>query len=359
MRSLLKFLLRRVFSAILTLILMSVILYGIIYLAPVDLRIDLFMPSKLSPHMTEEDIERFRIRLAEENHLYDPFIVQYWHWAKNFVGNQWGYSPSLRQYVLPTLLTNSPVTIELTICSMLLIIPLSLLSGILAGSRKDKLTDFFIRVLSMIASHIPLFVMAYFLLTIFYVNLKWTTLMDMDITRLQVNEAFHSYTGMSLLDGLLNGRLDVSLIALRRLVLPVLTVTASQWAFLSRITRNATIEELQKDYITGARAKGASPHRIIMTHILKNTMSVFLSNTAMSAATVVTGVFIVERIFILPGVSEILFRHDSFVPDPVAVVGFAFYCVIMVLIIMLILDVINAAVNPLISREVTGGTDVE
>jgi ABC-type dipeptide/oligopeptide/nickel transport system permease component len=151
----------------------------------------------------------------------------------------------------------------------------------------------------------------------------------------------------------------VVITALKRLSLPVLTVTASQWAFLSRITRNATIEELQKDYITGARARGASHHQILMNHVLRNTMSVFLSNTAMAAATIVTGVFIVERIFILPGVSDLLFRHDAFVPDPVAVIGFTFYCVIMVLIIMLILDVINAAVNPLISREVTGETDVE
>ena len=75
----------------------------------------------------------------------------------------------------------------------------------------------------------------------------------------------------------------------------------------------------------------------------------------MSAASIVTGVFVVERIFIIPGVSDILFRHSSYTPDAVAVVGFAFYSVLLVLILMLILDVFNAAVNPLISREVTGG----
>jgi ABC-type dipeptide/oligopeptide/nickel transport system permease component len=338
---------------------MSIILFGIIYLSPLDLRINLFMPPNVPARISEEDVARIRNLIAESNHLYDPFVVQYWQWVKNFIGNQWGYSPSLHQYVLPTLLSNSPVTIELTLCSMLLIIPLSLASGIRAGSKKDKPADFIIRVLSTIVSHTPLFIMAYFLLTVFYVNLKWTTLVDIDISRYQLNGTYHVYTGMRIFDGLMNGRLDVVLTALKRLSLPVLTVTASQWAFLSRITRNATIEELQKDYITGARARGASNRQILMYHVLRNTMSVFLSNTAMAAATIVTGVFIVERIFILPGVSDILFRHDAFVPDPVAVIGFTFYCVIMVLIIMLILDVINAAVNPLISREVTGETDVE
>jgi ABC-type dipeptide/oligopeptide/nickel transport system permease component len=116
---------------------------------------------------------------------------------------------------------------------------------------------------------------------------------------------------------------------------------------------------LQKDYAIAAKARGASRCRIIMNHVLRNTLSVFLANTAISAASIVTGVFIVERIFVLPGVSEIMYRQGGFIPDAVAVIGFAFYCVLTVLAIMLILDVINAAVNPLISREVTGGTDVE
>jgi ABC-type dipeptide/oligopeptide/nickel transport system permease component len=359
MRSLLKFLLRRVLFAIFTLFLMTIILYGIVYLAPLDLRVNLFMPPNMKPDLPEEAIAQIRDLIIKNNHLSDPFFVQYWYWARNFIDNQWGYSPSLHQYILPAILANSPVTIELTICSLLLIIPLSLASGVHAASKKDKAADFLIRVLSMIASHVPLFVMAYLLLTIFYVNLKWATLIGLDFSMLGEDNGFHSFTGMKLLDGLLNGRLDVSLMALRRLALPVLTVTASQWAFLSRITRNSTIEELQKDYITGAKARGGSPSRIIRTHMLRNTMSVFLSNTAMSAATIVTGVFVVERIFILPGVSDILFRHGAFVPDAVAVIGFTIYCVIMVLIIMLILDVLNAAVNPLIGREVTGGTDAE
>jgi ABC-type dipeptide/oligopeptide/nickel transport system permease component len=124
------------------------------------------------------------------------------------------------------------VTIELTICSMLLIIPLSLLSGILAGSRKDKFSDFLIRALSMIATYIPLFVIVYLLLAIFYVGLGWASLINTDISWIQSSEEFHAYTGMTLLDGLLNSRLDVTLMALRRLALPFITVTASQWAFL-------------------------------------------------------------------------------------------------------------------------------
>jgi peptide/nickel transport system permease protein len=334
-------------------------MYLVVYLAPVDVRIDLFMPKNLGPRMTEEAIARLRERIAEKNHLNDTFVVQYWYWGKNFLENQWGYSPSLQEYVLPAVLSRSPVTIELTFISMLMIIPLSLASGMYAAYKKDKASDLLVRVLSATTAYIPLFVLAYILLAIFYVNLKWTTLSSLDISWLASTEGFRPYTGMSLLDGLLNGRMDIVLKAIKRLVLPVLTITATQWAYLSRIIRNATIEELQKDYVLGAKARGASRLQVFTKHILRNTSSVFLSNTAMSAASVVTGVFVVERIFIIPGVSDILFRHSSFLPDAVAVIGFAIYCVLMVLIIMLILDLINAAVNPLISQEVTGVSDVE
>jgi ABC-type dipeptide/oligopeptide/nickel transport system permease component len=77
----------------------------------------------------------------------------------------------------------------------------------------------------------------------------------------------------------------------------------------------------------------------------------------MSAASLVTGVFIVERIFLWPGVSSILFRSGSFVPDSAAVIGFTIYSVMVVLFIMLVLDILQAAVNPLVSEEMIGGSN--
>jgi ABC-type dipeptide/oligopeptide/nickel transport system permease component len=161
------------------------------------------------------------------------------------------------------------------------------------------------------------------------------------------------------LDGLLNGRMDITLTAFRRLLLPVITITASQWAVLTRITRNSAIEELQKDYVLAAKARGASSQLILWRHVFKNILGVYLTNTALSAAGIVTGVFIVERIFLWPGVTEILFHTGSFVPDAPAVIGFSIYSVIMVLSIMIILDMIQALVNPAISQSLLGGSDVD
>ncbi|MGB8252369.1 MAG: ABC transporter permease [Anaerolineaceae bacterium] len=328
-------------------------------MSPLDMRVSLFMPGNVPLRilLDEEAYGRLRDRIIEQNHLNDSFPTQYGIWLSNFVTHNWGYSPSLGQEVLPALLDRSPATAELTIYSMLLIIPLTLFSGIQAARKKDKPTDLLIRGFSMAAGALPLFIMAFFLMTVFYINLKWSSLTGLDLGFLQSNGSFHPFTGLMTVDGLLNGRMDITLTAIRRLMLPVLTITASQWALLTRITRSATIEELQKDYVLAARSRGASTNLIIGRHVLKNTLNVFLANTALSAASIVTGVFIVERIFLWPGVSDILFRTGSFVPDASAVIGFTIYSVIVVLFIMLILDLLQASINPLISEEMIGSSD--
>jgi peptide/nickel transport system permease protein len=354
-----KFLVGRIVFAFITIFLMSVVMYGIIYLSPLDSRISLFMPSNVPTRILvdEEAFNRLKDRIIEENHLNDPFPIQYGMWVKNFFTNNGGWSPTLQQEVLTALGERIPATLELTIYSLIMISLLTLVSGMQAARLKDRPTDFLIRGVSITASAIPLFVLALFLMTIFYINLRWTSLTGLDVSVLESQGRFQGYTGIMTLDGLLNGRMDITLTAFRRILLPVLTITASQWAVLTRITRNSAIEELQKEYVLAAKARGASNQFILWHHVFKNILGVFLTNTALSASGIVTGVFIVERIFLWPGVSDILFRSGAFIPDAPAVIGFAIYSVVMVLAIMLVLDMIQALVNPAIAQSMLGGSN--
>lgn len=358
MISLLKYLVGRIFFAIITLVVLSVVVFGVIYTAPLEARVAVYMPGNIPLRILNDEAayNALKERVIEQNHLNESFATQYLNWARNFITNNWGWSPTVGP-VLPALISRTPATAELTLYSMLLIIPLTLASGIYAARKRDKPADLILRSLAMAAGAIPLFIMAFFLMTVFYINLKWSTLTGLDIGWLQTTGGFHPYTGMMTIDGLLNGRMDVTLTAFRKLLLPVVTIAATQWALLSRITRSATIEELNKEYVLAAKSRGASAHLIVWRHVLKNTLSVFLANTALSAASIITGVFIVERIFLWPGVSDILFRTGTFVPDSSAVIGFTIYSVLAVLLIMLILDMIQAAINPLISQELIGGND--
>lgn len=246
----------------------------------------------------------------------------------------------------------TPVTAELTLWSVLLFIPLGIVSGAVAAWRRGSAPDHSFRLLAFIGTSIPPFIMGLMLLAIFYVGLRWFPIGRLAVASEFVvkSASFKTYTGLLVVDGLLNGRSDITVDALRHLVLPVFTLSLAHWATLGRVTRAAMFEELNKDYITTARGKGLSWRKTVWRHALQNAMLPALNSSALSAASLVTGVFVVEVIFALPGVSALLgvsTRYfGSLMPDVAAMMGFAVYGVLLVLPLMFILDVVQAFIDP-------------
>ena len=160
------------------------------------------------------------------------------------------------------------------------------------------------------------------------------------------SDQFRQYTSLLTIDGLLNGRPDISLDALSHLVMPVFTLAIAHWATLGRVTRATMIEELHQDYVVAAKARGVSERRIIWRHTLRNAIGPALTSSLLSAASLVTGVFVVEIIFNFHGISAIAVRSMEFIPDAPAALGFAIYSVIVVLILMGILDLIQSILDP-------------
>jgi len=210
--------------------------------------------------------------------------------------------------------------------------------------RKDAL----LQVSAFIATAMPTFILALFLISIFYAGLKWFPPGRLGTTlSFSIHEDnFHQFTGLLTVDGLLNGRLDVVLDALRHLVLPVITLSLFHWATLQRITRAAMLDELNKDYLLAARARGISLQRAVWRHALRNVFSPVLTSTMLSAASLLTGVYIVEIIYNFPGVSGIITRGVGSIPDAIAAIGFAVYSILAVLFMMFVLDVIQAWLDP-------------
>lgn len=185
-------------------------------------------------------------------------------------------------------------------------------------------------------------------MSIFYVGLRWFPIGRSGILDVTLRRAtFTPYTGLLTLDGLLNGRLDITLDAFRHLVLPVFTLSLSHWATLGRVTRVAMIEEIDKEYITAARARGLYNRSIIWRHAFRNALPPALTSSILSAASLVTGVFVVEVIFNIKGLSELITKGmGSITPDTPLALGFAVYSVLLVMPIMLILDLLKAIVDP-------------
>ncbi|HJQ14996.1 MAG TPA: ABC transporter permease, partial [Anaerolineales bacterium] len=153
-------------------------------------------------------------------------------------------------------------------------------------------------------------------------------------------------TGLLTIDSLLNGRVDIFVDAWRHLAMPIFTLSLYHWATLGRITRASMINERSKEYVLSARARGLPERRVVWRHAFRNMLSPALTSIALSATSIVTGVFVAEIIFDFNGVSDVILSAMEGIPDAAAALGFAVYSVIMVLVLMFVLDVLQAALDP-------------
>jgi ABC-type dipeptide/oligopeptide/nickel transport system permease component len=347
MRPLVVFLFRRLVSVAVTLIIVTAIIFGIVIMAPPEARANLYMGRRVRANMPDDVWARAIERVIEQHGMRDPFPVQYVHWAGLLLQGEWGWSPILRDDVLDALTKRTPATVELTLYSLLLFIPLGLASGAVSGWRRDRAADHGFRLAASISTSIPPFILGLVLMSLLYVGLHWFLpgFLSTSESLAVKSPSFRSYTGLITIDGLLNGRLGVTLDGLRHLAMPVLTLSLFHWATLGRVTRAATIEELDKGYVTAAHARGLAPRRILWGHVVPNVLVPGLTSSALSAASLVTGVYVVEVVFGWPGVSKLI-TYSIWQPDVGLAAGFAVYSVLAVLCIMIVLDIVQVLVDP-------------
>ncbi len=343
-----QFVIRRFLMVPISLIIITMVLYGGVMLTPPEGRASLYFPPRMNPNMTEEQFQNFQEKIIERYHLREPFLVQYGYWVKSLFDGTWGYSPSIGESVLPALLKRTPVTLELAMYSLLFLVPLGLVSGVIAGWRRSGAFDRIFRGFAFLGTTTPSFILALVLLSVFYINLGWFAPSRISLNyNLELSKGvFESYTGMLTIDSLLNGRLDIFKDAWKHLAMPVFTLSLYHWATLARITRTSMIEERSKEYILSARARGLAERRVVWKHAFWNMLTPSLTSIALSATSIITGVFVAEIIYDFNGVSSVIVAAMSGVPDAPAALGFAIYSVILVLIMMFLLDVLQAAVDP-------------
>lgn len=343
----LQFVIRRFLVVPITLFIVTLVLYGGVMLTPPEARASLYMPNT-NRLMTDEQIRRLQENIIERYHLRDPYPVQYLFWARSLFDGTWGYSPSLNENVLPSLIRRTPATIELALYSLLLLIPLGLISGMVAGWKKSGAFDKGFRSLAFLSTSIPPFILAIILLSVFYINRGWFAPGRLDRALLLVTSeaGFRAYTGMMTIDGFLNGRTDIVENAFRHLAMPVFTLSIYHWATLARVTRVSILGEERKEYVTAAKARGIIERRVVWKHVFRNILSPSLTSMTLSATSIVTGVFVAEIIYDINGVSGVIVRAMQGVPDATAALGFSIYSVIMVLLLMFVLDVAQAILDP-------------
>jgi len=338
----LTFLLRKAIFYTLSFFLITAIVYGFIVASTTPLeRASLYLPAN-TKRMTPKQIEIKLNQSIKDYHLDAPFTTQYLIWLSNFMQGNWGYSPSLRVDVLQAITNRLPPTIELTLYSILLFLPIGLLSGLLSAGHKNNFQDLIFRFWASVATSIPTLILAILLIVFFSTNLRWFGPDRLSSSNLVLvnSEEFNFFTGLITIDGLLNDRPDLTWDALKHLVLPAITLALPQWAILTRLTRSGILVEIKKEYITMARGMGVSEWKLQRQYALKNVTPVLLSNSMLSVAMLLTNTYIVEEIFHYPGLSYLGLRTISEGLDSAIIMGFSVISIVLVLLLMFILDVL-------------------
>ncbi len=217
----------------------------------------------------QELIDRIR-----HQHGYDrQFIIQYADYVRKFIAGDWGTSFQLQDQSVRVLITHAlPVSFQLGLVAVLMLIFIGIPLGILAAVKRDTWIDRTIVTASVLADSIPSFVLAPVLLV-----------------------------GLVLIVGLLDSAVGWHGMFSQQILLPAFILALGPILIIVRQTRHAVSEALQQDYVRTARSKGLDNRAVVWRHVLKNSLQPVLTLSGIIAASLVTGSIFIERIFGIPG----------------------------------------------------------
>lgn len=278
-----RYLVARAAQTVLTLVLMSLVVFLLIGLMPGD-PIDLMISG--DPNMTSEDAARLRAAYGLDR----PLMERYAAWAVEALHGNFGYSRSFGQPVLAVLWPRLLNTLLLAGTAFVLAVAIALPLGIRAAARPRSRTDYLINLFCFAGVSAPPFWLALLLITLFAVKLGWLPAGGMADLRPGTpwNAALSDQ--------------------IRHLALPVLTLTLVQLSGYTRFMRGAMIEVLRQDYIRTARAKGAPPGTVLWRHAFANALAPVLTVLALSFGGLVSGALITETMFAWPGMGKAIYQ---------------------------------------------------
>ncbi|UCF95453.1 MAG: ABC transporter permease [Desulfobacterales bacterium] len=332
---------RRFLLLILVLFGVSLLLFGILMTFSPERRAATYVSSP----QQAKDIPR----IIRQFGLDDPFYIQYLRWMREVLRGNLGWSLVASRPVGEAFWRYFPITLEMNLCAAPIVILLGIWLGTLSGIHRDTWIDHITRILAIVGWSLPTFLFALVLLMFFYGYLQMFSpgVLSDHLSMLIIDnpDQFTRFTGMYTVDGLLNGRLDITADALAHLALPVLTYVIVVVALNMRVMRSGMIEELSKDYVTTAKAKGADKKTIHIKHARRNALLPVVTVAGQLVAMSMEGSIAVEVVFNRHGIGWWLAESAIQLDVPVLMCICLFMGVVFVLT-NLTLDILYAYIDP-------------
>ena len=260
--------------------------------------------------MSEEE----KTAIREELGLDKPIAEQYIVWLGGILTGDMGVSYVSGQPVFSTFVSKLPATIALTITSILLTVLISIPLGIISAVKQNRFVDYMIRFLSFIGNSLPNFFVSLLLIYFFSLKLGWFPVMA-------------------------NAQ------GWKSIILPTLTLALAMASKYTRQVRATVLEELNKDYVQGARARGIQENKILYFSVLKASMLTIVTLLALSIGSLLGGTAIVESIFMWDGVGKMAVDAITMRDYPV-IQAYVIWMAVIYVMVNLITDIIYCYLDP-------------
>lgn len=263
-----NYVLRRLLQLIPILLIITFLSFGMMRLAGSDAVLQKMENTGMV--VSQELIDAARAELG----LDKPFLTQYFVWLGNLLRGDMGTSYISGREVFPTFISKLPATLLLTVVSILLTILVSIPLGVLAAVKQNRFTDYVIRAASFLGNSMPNFFVALLLMYIFAIRLGWLPVISREVS-------------------------------VQSVILPALTLAIAMSAKYLRQVRATVLDELSKDYVVGAKARGVKFTVTLMKSVLRASLVTIITLLTLSIGSLLGGTAIVESIFMWDGVGKL------------------------------------------------------
>ncbi|MBJ6362147.1 ABC transporter permease [Paenibacillus sp. MAHUQ-46] len=301
----LKYIFERFVMSVFVIFGVSVLVFSILYVSPMNPAANI-----LGETATKEQIANF-------NHVYgldQPYLVQLWNSIKGIATFDLGKSFAGNEQVTETIARKFPITLTLTLISLLLAIIIAIPVGIISATRRNSLWDYSFMFIALIGLSIPSFWQGLIFILNFSIKLHW------------LPATFNPQNWLSI-------------------IMPTIVLGTSLTAAVARMTRSSMLEVISEDYMITAKAKGLGRRQVLMKHAIRNAIIPIITVIGLQFGGMLGGSAVTEKVFNISGLGSYII-DKQFIPDIPSIMGGVVYTAITISLVNVIIDVLYAFFDP-------------
>ena len=315
-----RFLLRRLATAAISILGVSIVIFTVLALAPGDVFNEMASNAAIPPEVIES--------LREQYGLNDSVLQRYFSWLIAMLRGDWGFSFISRVDVSTLVLQRLPATLLVVGLAQILALAIALPAGTYSAMRPYTLFDQVVSTLTFAGFSLPTFFSGMLFILLFSVTLGWLPFIyrsDLEATGLAWVWA-----------------------QFRQSIMPITVLALFQAASWTRYVRSAVLDVIQLDYVTTARSKGLPDRVIVVKHVLRNALIPVVTMVALEIPIVFGGAIVTEQIFRIPGIGSLLISSIMANDTPV-IMAIAFVLSVLVILFNLVADLLYRLLDPRIA----------